>query len=404
MNCTVNIAQDLYWLGASDRRLARFENLFPLTRGVCYNSYLLLDEKAVLLDTVDYAVGRQFFANLEALLQGRTLDYVVVHHMEPDHAATLGELLQRYPGLQVVGNAKTVQMIGQFFELELGGRTRLVNEGDALCCGAHTLRFYMAPMVHWPEVMVSYDDATGALFSADAFGSFGALDGRITTDAADFEANWLAEARRYYANIVGKYGVQVQALLKKAAGLDVRVLCPLHGPVWQTSPTYLVEKYDLWSRYVPEQPAVAVFYASMYGHTAAAADCLAGLLAARGVRDIAVYDISKTDASYLVGEVWRCSHLVLASPTYNGGLYPRMESLLADLKALNAQNRTVALIENGSWAPMAAKHMRAALEGMKGMQVLEPVLTVKSAPKPAQTPDFEALADAVAASLAAYGG
>ena len=271
MNCTVNIARDTWWLGASDRRLARFENLFPLTRGMAYNSYLILDEKTVLLDTADWSVGRRFFENLAGLLNGRGLDYVVVHHMEPDHAATLGQLLAAHPETTVVCNAKTLAMINQFFALPLEGRTQLVAEGGELCTGAHTLRFCMAPMVHWPEVMVSYDTLTGALFSADAFGSFGALEGDIFTNKQDFAANWLPEARRYYANIVGKYGAPVQALLKKAAGLDIRLVCPLHGPLWKEDIDYLVGLYDTWSRYQPEERTVSVLYASMYGHTEAAA-------------------------------------------------------------------------------------------------------------------------------------
>ena len=400
MNCTVNIARDTWWLGASDRRLARFENLFPLTRGVAYNSYLILDEKTVLLDTADWSVGRRFFENLAGLLNGRGLDYVVVHHMEPDHAATLGQLLAAHPETTVVCNAKTLAMINQFFALPLEGRTQLVAEGGELCTGAHTLRFCMAPMVHWPEVMVSYDTLTGALFSADAFGSFGALEGNIFTNKQDFAANWLPEARRYYANIVGKYGAPVQALLKKAAGLDIRLVCPLHGPLWKEDIDYLVGLYDTWSRYQPEERTVSVLYASMYGHTEAAALRLAQLLAERGVEGVTVHDVSGEDTSWLMAEVWRCSHLVLAAPTYNGGLYPKMENLLADMKALAAQNRTVALIENGSWAPAAAKVMRGELESLKNVTVLEPVVTIKSAVGPAQEQALADLADALAADLA----
>ena len=400
MNCTVNIAQDTYWVGASDRRLARFENLFPLTRGVAYNSYLILDEKTVLLDTADYAVGRRFFENLATLLNGRALDYVVVHHMEPDHAATLSQLLENHPETIVVCNAKTLAMIGQFFGMNLEGRTQLVAEGGELCTGAHTLRFMMAPMVHWPEVMVSYDTLTGALFSADAFGSFGALEGDLFTNKADFIQNWLPESRRYYANIVGKYGAPVQALLKKAAGLDIRLVCPLHGPLWKQDIDYLVGLYDTWSRYEPETRTVAVLYASMYGHTEAAAVRMAELLTEKGVSGVTVHDVSGEDTSWLIAEVWRCSHLVLASPTYNGGVYPAMENLLADMKALTAQNRTVGLIENGSWAPASGKAMRAALEGMKNMKVLEPVVTIKSAAAAAQEQALDELAGVLAADLA----
>lgn len=398
-NCR-KLLPDLYWVGANDRRLALFENLFPIPRGVSYNAYLLLDEKTVLLDTVDHAVSRVFLENVEHLLNGRGLDYVIVNHMEPDHCATLQALLARWPEAQVLCTAKAVQMIGQFFGPALAAKAQNVAEGQTLCTGRHTLRFVTAPMVHWPEVMVTFDESDGVLFSADAFGSFGALDGHLFADELDFAGRFLPDARRYYANIVGKYGAQVAALLKKAAGLDIRVICPLHGPIWRKNLDWLLEKYQRWSQWQPEEQAVLVAYASMYGNTAEAAETLAGLLAEAGVQKIAVYDVSAADVSELVGEAFRCSHLVLAAPTYNGGVYPKMEELLAHLKAAGLQKRTVALLENGSWAPAAAKGMRAALEGMKEMTLLENAVSIKSSLAEEQLPALKALAGELAGTLA----
>lgn len=401
-NCR-KLSPELYWVGASDRRLALFENLFPIPRGVSYNAYLLLDEKTVLLDTVDHAVSRVFLENLDHLLAGRSLDYLVVNHMEPDHCATLDAILRRWPEAKILCTAKAAQMIGQFFGPELAAKAEAVAEGGTLSTGRHTLRFVTAPMVHWPEVMVTFDETDGTLFSADAFGSFGALNGNLFADEIDFARDFLPDARRYYANIVGKYGVQVTALLNKASGLAIKQICPLHGPIWREEAgiAWLLEKYRLWSQWQPEEQAVMIAYGSMYGNTAEAAELLASRLAEAGVRNIRMYDVSVTDLSELVGEAFRCSHLVLASPTYNAGLYPRMEELLAHLKASGLQKRTVALLENGSWAPTAAKAMRAALEGMKEMTLLEPVVSVKSSTQAAQLETLDALAGALAASLSA---
>ncbi|HPE15451.1 MAG TPA: FprA family A-type flavoprotein [Oscillospiraceae bacterium] len=399
MQCTRKLLPDLYWVGANDRRLSRFENIFPIPRGVSYNSYVLLDEKTVLLDTVDHAVGRQFFENVAHVLGERKLDYVVLNHMEPDHCALLEELLRRHPEATVVGNAKTFQMIGQFFDLDLAGRSLTVAENSTLETGRHTLRFFLAPMVHWPEVMVTYDEATKALFSADAFGTFGALPGSVFADEVDFERDWLDDARRYYANIVGKYGGPVQMLLKKVCPRGVSMLLPLHGPVWRENVDWFVGKYDLWSRYEPEEKGVVIAYASMYGNTESAANALSALLAERGVRKIAVYDVSGTNISELISEFFRCSHIVLAAPTYNGGLYPPMEALLLDAKALSVQKRTVALMENGTWAPAANMHMRKMLDEMKNMTVLEPAVSIRSSMRMGEM--LGTLADAIAASLQA---
>ena len=399
MYCTRKVAEDIYWIGGSDRRLALFENLCPIPRGVAYNSYLIMDEKTVVMDTADASITRQFIENIAHVLQGRPLDYLVVNHMEPDHCANIEELLVRYPEMKIVGNAKTHNMIRQFYDADLEGKTITVKEGDTLALGKRTLHFFFAPMVHWPEVMVSWEETDKILFSADAFGSFGALNGNIFNDELNFDRDWLADARRYYTNIVGKYGPQVQNALKKLSALEIQMICPLHGPIWRSDLGYLLDKYDKWSRYEPEDKAVAIMYASMYGNTENAANVLAAELAEAGVKNIAVYDVSNTHVSELIAEVFRCSHLVLASPTYNNGIYPAMLNLLHDMKALNVQNRTVALMENGSWAPSSAKQVRALLDEMKGMEILEPVVTVKSALKEDSMNSLRELADTLVKSL-----
>ena len=399
MYCTRKLQDDLFWVGANDRRLALFENVFPIPRGVSYNAYLLLDEKTALLDTVDASVAGQFFENLAHALGGRKLDYLIVNHMEPDHCATLEETLRRYPEARLVCNAKAAAMIGQFFHASLAEGALIVREGDTLATGRHTLAFVMAPMVHWPEAMVTYDKTARTLFSADAFGSFGALSGSVFADEVAFERDWMADARRYYTNIVGKYGTQVQALLKKAAALDIDMVCPLHGPVWRSNLCAIWEKYERWSTYTPEEDAVLIAYASVYGGTEAAANALACRLAERGVTNIAVYDVSNTHPSVIVAEAFRCSHLVFASTTYNAGIFCNMETVLHDLAAHNLQNRSVALIENGSWAPTAGALMRGILEGMKDIRFLDDTLTIRSRLKEEQLPALDALADAIADDL-----
>ena len=368
MYCTKKITSDLIWLGGSDRRLALFENVYPIPRGVSYNAYLIQDEKTALLDTVDQAIAERFFENLEHALQGKPLNYVIVNHMEPDHAATLGTVLSRYPEATVIGNAKTLPMIKQFFPMEVEGRFQAVKEGDTLSLGRHELTFVMAPLVHWPEVMMTYDTTEKALFSADAFGTFGAMDGNIFADEVNFEQEWLDDARRYYTNIVGKYGTPVQNVLKKAAGLDIQYLCPLHGPIWRENIGWFLEKYKRWSTYTPEAWTAAIFCGSIYGHTENACEILASRLAEKGVRHVRIFDVSHTDVSEQVSAAFQCSHLAFASATYNGGIYTPMETLLLELKAHALQNRTVALIENGSWGPAAARLMAKHLEEMKGME------------------------------------
>lgn len=305
MQNTRKVTEDIIWVGCSDRRLALFENLFPIPRGVSYNSYLIMDEKITLMDTVDASVTEQFMENLEYVLDGKTIDYLVVQHMEPDHCANIAELMRRYPKMQIVTNAKTVPMIRQFFHEPETDQVVLVKEGEPFSTGRHTLNFVMAPMVHWPEVMVTYDSADKVLFSADGFGTFGALNGNIFDDEIDFEKDWICDARRYYTNIVGKYGAQVQALLKKAAGLDIQIICPLHGPIWRENLGYIIDKYDKWSRYEPEDQEVVIIYGSIYGHTGAAADALAGKLAEKGLKHISVYDASNTHVSVLIAEIFR---------------------------------------------------------------------------------------------------
>lgn len=395
MYCVRKLNDDVVWVGGNDRRLALFENLFPIPRGVSYNAYLIRDEKTALMDTVDASISRQFFENIAHVLDGRPLDYLIVNHMEPDHCANIEDLAHRYPTMKIVGNAKTLQLLRQFYDYDFSDRTVVVKEGDELCLGRHTLRFILAPMVHWPEVMMTYDCADKLLFSADAFGTFGALDGCLFNDEVDFARDWLDDSRRYYANIVGKYGAQVQAVLKKAAGLDIRYLCPLHGPVWRTQLDWLLEKYDKWSRYEPEEQAVAILYGSIYGNTENAAQVLAAMLAEAGVKRITAYDVSSTHISYLIAEAWRCSHLILAAPTYNMRLYPPMDALLRDMQALNLQNRTVAVLDNGSWANAAGKSMRELLGGMKNMRLLEGGVSLVSTLKEEQLPALGSLRDAI---------
>ena len=399
MHCVKKVTDDLYWIGGSDRRLALFENVYPIPRGVSYNSYVLLDEKTVLLDTVDASISGLFFENLEYVLNGRTLDYLIVNHMEPDHCAVIGDVVRRYPDVKLVCNAKTVPMLKQFFNFPVEDRTVIVKEMDTLCTGKHTFAFVMAPMVHWPEAMVSYDTVDKILFSADGFGTFGAINGNLFADEVNFERDWLDDARRYFINIVGKYGVQVQNLLKKAATLEIKMICPLHGPVWRENLGWFIEKYDTGSSYKPEDQAVMIAYASIYGNTENAAEILASKLADKGVKNIAMYDVSVTDPSVIVSESFRCSHLVFAAPSYNGGIFTKMETVLSELKAHSLQNRTVAIMENGTWAPVAGRQMREIFAGMKNIELLEEGVTIRSAVKEAQEASLEALAEKIASSL-----
>lgn len=396
MHCFRKVTEDLYWVGGNDRRIELFENIFPLSDGVSYNSYLLLDEKTVLFDSADYAVGRQFLENIQAVLNGRSLDYLIVNHMEPDHCAMIDELVLRYPDMQIIGNTKTFPMIDQFFDFDLEGKKVVVKEGDTFSSGKHTLHFVMAPMVHWPEVMMTYDETDKILFCADAFGTFKALNGNIFNDEVDFDRDWLDEARRYYTNIVGKYGMQVQTVLKKAAGLDIRMLCPLHGPIWRTDLDYIIGKYDKWSRYEPEEKGVMIAYASMYGNTENMAEILANILAEEGVKKICMHNISKTHVSELIADSFKYSHIVLAAPTYNNGIYPLMDNYLEDMKALTLKNRTVAVLGNGSWAPQSTKLISTKISGMKDMTLMVSNVTIKSSVKDAQIEELKSLGRQIA--------
>ena len=392
------VTEDLYWIGANDHRLALFENIHPIPRGVSYNSYLLLDEKTVLFDTIDWSSGRQFLENIEGHLDGRSLDYMVINHVEPDHAASIGEILVRYPDITVVSNEKAFMLMSQF-GFGIGDNRVEVSEGDVISFGKHTITFVQAPMVHWPEAMVSFDTTNGVLFSADAFGSFGALDGILFSDEADFDRDWIDDARRYYTNIVGKYGPHVQALLQKAGSIDIKMVCPLHGPLWRKDLGYFIEKYDKWSRYEPEENGVLIVYASMYGNMESAAQRLASMLTAKGVEKIAVYDVSNTHVSHLIAETFKYSHIVLASVTYNLGIYPLMHNYLMDMKALNMQDRTVAIMEGGSWAPKAGVLMEELLDDMKQMTVLNEKVTVLSTLSDSSAAEMEQMADAIVESL-----
>ncbi len=400
MYCTRKVQEDLVWVGADDRRLVCFEGVYGVPDGVSYNSYLLLDEKTVLFDTVDKAVFEVFFENVAHALGGRKLDYLIIHHMEPDHAATLGALLLRYPEVRILCNTKVKTMISQFFTEDYSDKIDLIKEGDVFSSGRHEFTFFMAPMVHWPEVMMTYDRTDRILFTADAFGVFGALNGRLFADETDFFGEHLGEARRYYTNIVGKYGPQVQAALKKIAPLDVSTVCPLHGFVWRRDFDRYLEKYRLWSSYEPEERSVLLAYASVYGHTENASNILAAKLAERGVR-VRMYDTSVTPASYIVSDAFRCSHLVFAATTYNNGVFVTMENLLHDIAAHNLQKRKVALIENGTWSPVSGKLMREILAPLKNMEYVGETVTLKSALANGQVEALDALADAIAADLGA---
>ncbi|MBQ2645599.1 flavin reductase [bacterium] len=381
MHCTKNIKEDLIWVGVNDRHLSLFENVYPIEKGVSYNSYILKDEKTVLFDTVDKCSEIQFFENLEYALNGRKLDYIIVNHMEPDHAATLQDTVNKYPEAKVICNKKTQTMIKQFFDFDIDSKVQIIAEGDTLTTGKHTLTFAMAPMVHWPEAMVTYDITDKILFSADAFGTFGAMSGNIFADEVNFETEWLDEARRYYTNIVGKYGTQVQALLKKAANLEIKTICPLHGPVWRKNINWFIDKYQKWSTYSPEINSVLILSGSIYGHTENAAEILASKLADKGIKDIKLYDVSRVHPSYVVSEAFKYSHIVIASSTYNAGIFTPMETVLLDIKAHNLQNRTTAIMYNGTWAPMSEAAIKGILESLKNTAVLSNIVKITSSLK-----------------------
>ena len=384
MKCTRNVTDHVIWVGANDRRLNLFENLFPIPRGVSYNAYLIKDEKNALMDTVDASASEQFIENVAYALNGGKLDYLVVQHMEPDHAANIANFMKVYPDTTVVSNKKAFAMMQNFFDLDLEGQQVIVDNGGTLSLGKHNLTFVFAPMVHWPEVMVEYEKSEKILFSADGFGKFGALDA---------DEDWTCEARRYYFNIVGKYGAQVQALLKKAATLDIQTICPLHGPILKENLGYYIGKYMTWSSYEPEDDGVLVAYASIHGNTKTAAEKMKEILEAKGAKKVAITDLSRDDMAEAIEDAFRYDKLVLAAASYDASVFPCMETFLNKLTNKNYQNRKIAIIENGSWAPTAARVMKSYVEKMKKITLCEKTVTIKSAMKDADVTAMEELAD-----------
>lgn len=398
MHCVRKVTEDLFWVGGNDKRLHLFENIHPIEDGVSYNSYLLLDEKTVLFDTADWSVGRQFIENVEYVLNGRKLDYMVINHMEPDHCASMEEIILRYPDVKIVSTEKALMLMHQF-NYTVDENFIQVAEGDTMSFGKHNVVFVEAPMVHWPEAMVTFDTTDGVLFSADAFGSFKSLDGALFADEVDFDGEWINEARRYYTNIVGKYGPEVMDLLKKAQTIDIKIICPLHGPVWRKDIGYILDKYIHWATYTPEEKGVLICYASMYGNTENAAHILATKLHEKGMHKVHMYDVSKTHVSYLIGEAFKYSHLALLSATYNLNVFPAMENFVQDMKRLNLQKRVVAVVENGSWAPQASVLINETLDEMKQMTVLNEEVSVLSSVSKMTESELDSLADSIIESM-----
>jgi len=400
MYCIKKVTDDLVWVGANDRRLALFEGVYSVPAGVSYNSYLLTDEKTVLFDTVDKAVRQRFLENVETALKGRKLDYLVVQHVEPDHSAVIPELIRQHPEIKIVCSARVLEFIKQFYDFDIDSRVHLVEENETLNTGKHTLQFIMAPMVHWPEVMMTYDSTSKILFSADAFGCFGALNGALFADEVDFAKDYMDEARRYYSNIVGKYGTQVESALDKVSAFDIEMICPLHGFVWRSNLNEIISKYMLWSKYEPEERGVMIAYASVYGNTENAAEILACRLRDKGIKTV-VFDVSVTPSSEIVSAAFKWSHLVFASTTYNAGIFVTMEALINDLAAHNIQNRRVAVIENGSWAPTSGSLIREILGKCEKINILENNVSILSGLKAAQLSDIESMVQAIGADFPA---
>jgi flavorubredoxin len=396
------IAPNIYFVGVNDKRLDRFENMFALPQGVAYNSYLIKDEKTALLDTVDSSVTDQFLDNIKGVLQQRELDYLIINHMEPDHCGSIEAIVRLYPKVKLVGNKKTFDLFKQFYAQDIEKNIVLVKEGDVLDLGTKKIKFYMAPMVHWPEVMFSYELSEDILFSADAFGSFGTHNGNLFADESDWENLFLDETRRYYSNIVGRYGSQVESVFKKLEIDKIKQIFPLHGPLWRKDLKIIFDKYTKWSSYRAEKNGVVIFYASMYGNTEHAAQLLANKLAIRGVEDMRLYDVSKTESSYIIADIFKYSHFVAASPTYNMQLYPVMEQLLRELIMLNVQNRSVAIIGNHSWASAAVKQMVALINQMKNVELIGQPIDIRSSVKEQSDKELEDLADQLAKSVLKY--
>lgn len=379
----VNISEHIRYVGVNDKEIDLFESQYIVPNGVSYNSYLILDEEIAIMDTVDARKTEEWLVGIEAELQGRTPDYLVISHLEPDHSGSIEAVAKKYPNMKLVGNAKTFSMLPQFTSLDFEERKVIVAEGATLSLGTHALQFFMAPMVHWPEVMVEYEQTEKVLFSADAFGKFGTLD----TDE-----DWACEARRYYFNIVGKYGAMVSTLLKKASALDIQMICPLHGPILKENLEYYIGKYQVWSNYEPEDKGVLIAYASIHGNTGKAAETLAEILREQGADKVVVSDLAREDMAEVLEDAFRYDRMILAASSYDGGVFPCMESFLNHLKAKAYQNRIVGILENGSWAPSAGRVMKAALEGMKNITIVEPMVTIKSTMKPEDRKNIEALA------------
>ncbi|MDY0372149.1 MAG: FprA family A-type flavoprotein [Sphaerochaetaceae bacterium] len=399
MQITRQIASNVFWVGGNDNRIERFENMFPLPHGVAYNAYIILDEKTVLLDTVDQAIREQFLENVAHVLNGRPLDYLVINHMEPDHCGNIEAIVKMYPQVTIIGNKKTFEFFNQYYPLDISKQTLVVKEGDTLSLGQHTLKFHMAPMVHWPEVMFTLEVTKGILFSADVFGSFGIHPGTLFADEVDYDRVFLDETRRYYANIVGRYGTQVKNALSRLPLDSVKLLCPLHGPIWRKDIDYIVQKHLLWSSYEAEKQGVVLVYASMYGNTENAVFALANKLAERGVTDMRIYDVSKTDGSYIIADLWKYSHFVLASPTYNMHVYLPIEALLRELAVLNFQKRSATLMGNHTWSSAAIKLMTGLLGTMKDIRLIGEPLDIRSSLKAEQEGMLDELADAISHSL-----
>ena len=400
MQNTRKINDDVFYVGVNDRRITWFENTHPITRGMAYNSYVIVDEKTVLLDTIDKAGAQQFLENLDYVLKGRTLDYLVINHMEPDHCALIEDVVRKFKDVILVGNKKTFELLHQFYDIEIGDNFIEVKEGDTLSLGKRTLKFMMAPMVHWPEVMVTYSDVDKMIFTADAFGTFGALNGNIYADQIDFAGEWLDDSRRYFSNIIGKYGMQTNMLLKKLATLEIDYICPLHGPIWRDNIDYIISKYKTWASYQAEEKGVVIAFGSVYGNTEEAVDVLAAKLSELGVKNIKIHDTTSTDPSYVISDIFRYSTLVLASSTYNLSIFPAMNTLIHDIVNHNIQNRHVAIIENGSWAPTSGKQMRTELEKTKNNTLInEQIFSLKSTLKAEQLDQLDELAKAIAATV-----
>ena len=400
MQNTHEIAPKLHWVGGNERRLQRFENLFPLRFGVAYNSYLIVDEKTCLLDTVDSSISQLYIDNVEAVLNGRNLDYLVVNHMEPDHCGNIETIIRRYPDVKFIGNAKTFQFFEQFYDFDTKKNYMIVKDLDEIDLGSRKLRFYTAPMVHWPEVMMTLDFTNHILFSSDAFGTFGAHNGTYFADEMDYRRDHLDEARRYYSNIVGKFGVPVQGIMKKLSNEVINMICPLHGPMYRNEELALIlDKYDKWSHYVPETKSALIIYATMYNNTESVADTLATRMGQYGVRDMRVYDVSETDPSYLVSEAWKYSHIVIATPTYNTNVFYKINNLLHEFASLNLQNRKFSLVVNSTWGGQTLEQLQTMIEKMKNVEIIGEPLLIKSTLKEDNMQALDDLAKVISESI-----